>query len=74
MVRIDGSHLADQDGKVVKKKPKSVKSADLDLRPLCPYGKDCYRTNPKHLKEFRHEDTVRLIVCASLYVHSRPSA
>ena len=23
-------------------------------KPVCKYGKDCYRKNPDHLKEFSH--------------------
>lgn len=26
----------------------------VDDRPVCQYGADCYRTNPEHLKQFRH--------------------
>ena len=26
----------------------------LDSRPLCKYGKECYRKNPGHFEEFRH--------------------
>uniref|UniRef100_A0A6A7G1Z1 Tyrosyl-DNA phosphodiesterase isoform X2 n=1 Tax=Hirondellea gigas TaxID=1518452 RepID=A0A6A7G1Z1_9CRUS len=29
-------------------------SSSRDLRTLCKYGKDCYRKNPEHFKEFRH--------------------
>mmetsp|Transcript_30582 Transcript_30582/g.49490 ORF Transcript_30582/g.49490 Transcript_30582/m.49490 type:complete len:997 (-) Transcript_30582:353-3343(-) len=29
-------------------------SESEDDRVLCKYGKDCYRKNPDHLKEFRH--------------------
>ena len=28
--------------------------AEGELRPLCKYGKDCYRKNPDHLKTFSH--------------------
>ena len=29
-------------------------AAPADSRPLCSYGKRCYRKNPVHLNEFRH--------------------
>ena len=25
-------------------------------RPLCKYGRDCYRKNPSHFKEYSHPD------------------
>lgn len=28
--------------------------ADSDDRPLCPYGRDCYRKNPDHHRDYRH--------------------
>eukprot|EP01029_Cantina_marsupialis_P011477 TRINITY_DN2559_c0_g1_i2.p1 TRINITY_DN2559_c0_g1~~TRINITY_DN2559_c0_g1_i2.p1 ORF type:complete len:569 (+),score=173.00 TRINITY_DN2559_c0_g1_i2:83-1789(+) len=27
---------------------------ELDLRPMCKYGANCYRKNPDHLKQFQH--------------------
>jgi hypothetical protein len=27
--------------------------------PACRYGSDCYRKNPKHLKEFYHPDRIQ---------------
>jgi len=30
----------------------------LDDRPLCKYGVNCYRRNPSHFKEFRHPGNV----------------
>eukprot|EP00928_Gymnodinium_smaydae_P067216 TRINITY_DN5015_c1_g1_i1.p1 TRINITY_DN5015_c1_g1~~TRINITY_DN5015_c1_g1_i1.p1 ORF type:complete len:542 (+),score=101.10 TRINITY_DN5015_c1_g1_i1:91-1716(+) len=32
----------------------SAPSRPPDGRPICKYGKDCYRKNPEHLKEFAH--------------------
>jgi hypothetical protein len=29
-------------------------STNSDNRPVCRYGSSCYRTNPDHLKKFRH--------------------
>ncbi|CAF4322229.1 unnamed protein product [Rotaria magnacalcarata] len=34
---------------------KKVKLEDL---PPCPYGANCYRKNPDHLKEYSHSGTV----------------
>ncbi|XP_046577530.1 LOW QUALITY PROTEIN: tyrosyl-DNA phosphodiesterase 1-like [Haliotis rubra] len=28
----------------------------LDEKPLCKYGKECFRKNPSHVAEFRHSD------------------
>ncbi|XP_067680530.1 tyrosyl-DNA phosphodiesterase 1-like isoform X2 [Haliotis asinina] len=28
----------------------------LDEKPLCKYGKECFRMNPSHLSEFHHSD------------------
>lgn len=48
----------------VRKAPNQVKReagavasagvADSDDRPLCPYGRDCYRKNPDHQRDYRH--------------------
>lgn len=48
----------------VRKAPNQVKReagavasagvADSDDRPLCPYGSDCYRKNPDHQRDYRH--------------------
>lgn len=35
-------------------KPASAGVADSDDRPLCPYGRDCYRKNPDHQRDYRH--------------------
>lgn len=32
-------------------------SSDLNL-PLCKYGRQCYRKNPQHIREFRHPPKV----------------
>ena len=35
-------------------------------KPMCKFGKGCYRTNPKHLEEFQHpgdeEKVINLIL------------
>ena len=35
---------------------KGKAKAVVDMRPLCKYGANCYRKNPEHRKEFRHDD------------------
>ena len=30
----------------------------LDSRPLCKYGVNCYRRNPSHFQQFRHPGNV----------------
>ena len=38
-------------------KPTSIiKSPSADAVPRCPYGKQCYRKNPVHFKEYSHDD------------------
>lgn len=32
----------------------SAAAADSDGRPVCPYGRDCYRKNPEHHRAYRH--------------------
>ena len=32
----------------------AVPAEEPDIRPVCKYGKDCYRKNPLHFKEFAH--------------------
>ena len=32
----------------------SEDSNEEELRPMCAFGSDCYRKNPKHFVEFRH--------------------
>eukprot|EP01122_Echinamoeba_exundans_P011382 TRINITY_DN4509_c0_g1_i1.p1 TRINITY_DN4509_c0_g1~~TRINITY_DN4509_c0_g1_i1.p1 ORF type:complete len:688 (-),score=174.07 TRINITY_DN4509_c0_g1_i1:97-2139(-) len=34
--------------------PEEDESTNSDNRPVCRYGSSCYRTNPDHLKKFRH--------------------
>ncbi len=38
---------------VPAKRPAS-EELSLSQRPLCKYGRDCYRRNPVHFREFRH--------------------
>ena len=35
------------------KKRKSLELED-ESKPMCKYGRDCYRKNPVHFQEFRH--------------------
>ncbi|XP_023933517.1 histone PARylation factor 1 [Lingula anatina] len=37
-----------------KGKRSSEQAEKRDRKPLCTYGKKCYRKNPRHLKEFSH--------------------
>lgn len=30
-----------------------MQAEEEDVRPLCKYGKKCYRKNPEHLREYR---------------------
>ena len=41
----DSSSGADRDGS---------SDSDDDARPMCKYGRDCYRTNAEHVRDFRH--------------------
>ncbi|EEC09185.1 tyrosyl-DNA phosphodiesterase, putative [Ixodes scapularis] len=41
---------------VVARTPaKNDQSNKPDGRPLCPYGSGCYRKNPEHTREYRHD-------------------
>ena len=44
-----------QDTALLDESPKAGTSKDVtDTRPVCEYGKDCYRKNPSHLREYSH--------------------
>ena len=34
--------------------PPAKRAEPADTRPMCKYGVNCYRKNPKHFEEFRH--------------------
>lgn len=34
--------------------PPAKRAEPADTRPMCKYGANCYRKNPKHFEEFRH--------------------
>lgn len=52
MHRSEQSHPGDSDYEDSKQ---SYDNNDNDFdKPLCPFGKTCYRQNPQHKREFRH--------------------
>lgn len=49
----DSDEVSDND--IVEIEPPSSSSSNSgSLKPLCKYGSECYRKNPKHLEEFDH--------------------
>ncbi len=47
---------SNEDITIVNKKSKNLDNLDNDssTKPVCQYGKECYRKNPDHLKEYHH--------------------
>lgn len=43
------------DHNIVREAKKTVEAAASDDRPVCKYGPSCYRKNPEHRREFRHD-------------------
>ncbi|GFS72077.1 tyrosyl-DNA phosphodiesterase 1 [Nephila pilipes] len=40
----------------IKKRKENNDASASNARPKCPFGKECYRKNPDHIKEFYHKD------------------
>uniref|UniRef100_A0A6M2D050 Putative tyrosyl-dna phosphodiesterase ovary overexpressed n=1 Tax=Rhipicephalus microplus TaxID=6941 RepID=A0A6M2D050_RHIMP len=43
------------DHNIVREAKKTEEAAASDDRPVCKYGPSCYRKNPEHRREFRHD-------------------
>lgn len=60
-------HEESWQGKAIEDAPKAVpKPADPPPgKPMCPFGKRCYRKNPAHFEEFAHPDVDEELAAAA---------